>query len=1016
MKPENAHFKPLDHYREKDCETLEDVLDFARGLEDAAFPVLTSYYGWEGSEDEPLPSVEKMKSFPLFDPTVKNAANMKTGWMMAELRFPYIAAFFDKKELGNYGFTYYTELDLDIYADDHPVEIYSYMGGQFDLGCAPDGKEHYVFLRIDRPNKSPISDIVSRYYLKGLRETNERIANLARSLRAGCHLLSKSNRRENLYVQGEVPIQKSKLTEEERASLSKCLVETANFVISALRKEALLQAVDSALEMLAPVAAYAKRFTLYFIGHSHIDLAWKWRYPETIECMKGTFETQLALMERNPEYVYCDTSAVLWRDMKAQYPEFWKKMEAAAKRGQFEPQGGMWCETDGQCVGEESWCRQLEFGQKTSMEILGKKATCGVNIDAFGFNAGLPKILKAAGLNYFVTQKMRYNEYNLFPYVHFWWEGDDGSRILSLHEYPGHSNHIEYDELAKTTRVHHLTDGFYHIPILWGYGNHGGGPQPVMMDRLDELKKQTVFPNIKFCGLTEFYKILTTTEDLSTLPVVKGELYLETHQKTYTVQSKTKYLNREGERALLNAESLQAATGEYRDLTLAWEKELFGQFHDILAGTSMLKVYLDMYEEYDKAFGIISAANRDCAEKALGLGDTTYVFNPLSVPADLPILLDKAPAKDSGYLLDSEGKKHPYQKTFDGKTAVALRGVKPYSFSKLTFSDGAPKAEISVKDGVVDNGVIKAVFDREKGVIKSLVFDGKEVCGGQIGNFKVLEDTRSRDYDSWNFGFTGKEWDMKCFDFEVVEEGPVRVVVRAKYSFGIWTEKKPYFGTYLWHTPAVDYPTSFLTQDFIFYANDPMIRCVLFADWWEDGKDLKLSAETNVKNPRAFYKVPFGKLERPVKRDTSYEKARFEVPAITYSDLVGEDGYSFALLNRSKHGYDVLDGRVRLTLLTSPTGADVAKVPDPTADRGKHTIEYAFLPHKKDFDLDDAAMVYERGGMIFEGSDAPAVTLGKTLLEASDAERTITSVRLLPDGKRFYRTLGKDGKLGSEKK
>ena len=136
------------------------------------------------------------------------------------------------------------------------------------------------------------------------------------------------------------------------------------------------------------------------------------------------------------------------------------------------------------------------------------------------------------------------------------------------------------------------------------------------------------------------------------------------------------------------------------------------------------------------------------------------------------------------------------------------------------------------------------------------------------------------------------------------------------------------------------------------------------------------------------------------------------MPAITYADLVGEDGYAFALLNRSKHGYDTLDGRVRLTLLTSPTGADVAKVPDPTADRGKHTIEYAFLPHRTDFDIEHVAMSYERGAMLFKGSDAPAVPLGKTLLDASDDKETITSVRLLPDGKRFYRTLAKDGKLG----
>jgi len=1016
MKPENAHFKPLDYYRQNECKTLDDVLDFARCLEDMAFPVLCNYYGWDGSEQEPLPSPEKMKSFPLFDPTVKNANNIKTGWMMAELGLPYIAKYFDKKDFGNYGFTYYTELDLDIYCDDHAVELYSYMGGHFDLGAAPDGKPHYAFIRVDSPNKNPISDIVSRYYLKGLKETNDRIANLAHSLRAGCHLLSTSNRRENLYVQGDVPINKSKLSNEERKSLVKCVVDTANYVISTVRDDTLLSKIDTALDMLSPVAAYAKRFTIYFMGHSHIDLAWKWRYPETIECMKGTFETQLALMERNPEYVYCETSAVLWRDMKAKYPEFWKKIKAAVDRGQFEPQGGMWCETDGQCVGEESWFRQIENGMRAEMETCGKTATCAVNIDAFGFNAGLPKILKNAGLNYFITQKLRYNEYNLFPYIHFWWEGDDGSKILTLHEYPGHSNHIEIDELAKIVRIHHLTDGFYHIPLLWGYGNHGGGPLPVMMDRIDELKKQTVFPNIKFCGMTEIYKVLNETEDLASLPTLKGELFLETHQKTFTVQAKTKYLNRECERALLNAESLQAATGEYYDVTEAWEKELFAQFHDILAGTSMLKVYLDLYEDYDKAFELISSANKECTAKALGVGDAFYVFNPLSVETNEPLVLDTATLSDSGFMVDSNGKKHVYQRTFDNKTAVYFDGLKPYSFNKLTFAEGSPKSAISVSGTTVDNGAIKAVFDAEKGAITSLVYDGKEFSGGQIGNFRVLEDTLSRDYDSWNFGLTGKEWDCKCFDFEVVEQGPVRVVVRAKYSFGIWTEKKPYYGTYLWHTPAVDYPTSFLTQDFIFYPNDPMIRCVLHADWWENGKDLKLSAETNVTNPRAFYKVPFGKLERPVKRNTPYEKARFEVPAITYCDLVGNDGYSFTLLNRSKHGYDTLDGRVRLTLLTSPFGIDFAKVPDSTADRGKHVIEYAFLPHKNSFDIDRTAMCYERGVMLLKGSDAPSVPLGKTLLDSSNDTETITSVRLMQDGTRRYRTLEKDGKLGSKTK
>ncbi len=486
------------------------------------------------------------------------------------------------------------------------------------------------------------------------------------------------------------------------------------------------------------------------------------------------------------------------------------------------------------------------------------------------------------------------------------WEGDDKSRILVFHEYPSHANHIEPDELAKTVCIHHLTDGFYNIPIIWGYGNHGGGPLPVMMDRIDELKRQTVFPNIKYSGFTEFYNVLKEKEDLSSLPVHKGELFLETHHKTYTVQGKTKYLNRECERQLLNAESLQAATNNYYNLDYAWEKQLFNQFHDVLAGTSLPQVYNDLYEDYEK---------------------------------------------------------------------------------------------------------IK--FDKSAGAVCSLVLNGKEYCGGLIGSFKILEDIKSRDYDTWNFGFTGKEWDVKCDSFELVESGPVRAVFKGEYSFGIWQEKKPYYGTYLWHTPGVEYPTSFFTQYFIIYRNNPMIYCELYADWWEDRKVLKLSAQTNIENTRAFYQVPFGVLERPTGRKTSYEKARFEVPANTYGDLRNEEK-GFAILNRSKHGYEAKDSLLRLTLLTSPYNSDKGKVPDSTADRGKHKIEYAFLPHNLESDLEDIAQAYERNVMILSGSEKPKIELGKSLIKYDSCDKKLLSIRLMPNGDILGRTLSKDKKIGLE--
>ncbi len=393
MKPENAHFKSLDFWYKHKCESLDDVLDFGRCLENTAFPVIKEWYVYDGSENLSKPSAEKMLSFKKCDLTVNNTQNPKTGWFMAEMPVPYIAKYFDKNDLGEFYFSYYTGYDLDIYCDDTLIEPYSYMGGTFNMGVTSDIK-HYVFVRIDSPNSNPVSDLVARCSLSGTKPLSNAVKDISRSLRAGCHLLSKNNTRQNLYLKGNVDIDKSRLSVEEREKLSECLVKTANYIIENLSSADLLNRINNALDMLKPVADYAHRFTVYFIGHSHIDLAWKWRYPESIECMKGTFETQLSLMEREPQYVYVETSAVLWRDMQKKYPEFWGKIRAAAERGQFEPQGGMWCETDCQCVGAESWFRQIEFGQKAAEELCGKKSTVAVNIDGFGFNARLPKILK----------------------------------------------------------------------------------------------------------------------------------------------------------------------------------------------------------------------------------------------------------------------------------------------------------------------------------------------------------------------------------------------------------------------------------------------------------------------------------------------------------------------------------------------------------------------------------------------------------------------------------------------
>jgi alpha-mannosidase len=671
----------------------------------------------------------------------------------------------------------------------------------------------------------------------------------------------------------------------------------------------------------------------------------------------------------------------------------------------------MWCEPDGQCLGQESWVRQIIHGQRAAGEYCGKESNCGFNIDAFGFNAALPKIYKDAGIENFVTQKLRYNEFTIFPYIHFWWESDDGSRILALHAYPDHCHQIDPDAIPGFVRVFHMTDGVYNIPIMFGYGNHGGGPQDQMLDRVEHLRTLTVYPTLKYSSFGDYFDLIRRdeAETLQKLPVIRDELFLETHHKTYTVQGKAKEADRECERQLLAAEALTSVAaycGEECSETLfhdAWQKELFNQFHDIMSGTSFPSVYQDVFDDYKQAFGQISTVKNNLTGKLLGKGDSTFVFNPLPWVRSAVVKLPADGLDENGILVDCRGNRIPYQKTSDGAEVVFVAKELPglgFEAYKTTSEETVYGNDLKSGEDWVENAHLKASFDIRKGVINSLMIDGKEIAGDEIGRLDLLEDTKHRDYQTWNMGLTGREFNPECTSFEKIEDGPVRVVFRAKYTFGLWEKKKPYFGLILWHTPGVDYPTSFFTQDFIVYAGSNRVECVLNVDWWEDQIVLKVAAQTSLRETRAFYNIPFGAIERPTKRESEWEKARYEVPANIWADLEGCDS-GLAILNRSRHGYDALDGRLRLTLLTSPWGENRSLVSDPLADRGRHTIEYAFYPHKGDYkaaEMHQYAFEYEYPAVVMKGSGQPGVKPGEGFLEVDPGKFVVTAVKPAEDG------------------
>ncbi|MHC4717547.1 MAG: alpha-mannosidase, partial [Planctomycetota bacterium] len=673
-------------------------------------------------------------------------------------------------------------------------------------------------------------------------------------------------------------------------------------------------------------------------------------------------------------------------------------------------------------LGAESWVRQLLHGQRAAREILGRQSRAGHNTDAFGFTWSLPKIYAGAGVEAFLTQKLRYNEYTVFEDVLFWWESDDGTRILGVHTYPDHYQEIDPDELIQAARIFHLTSGVYSSAMLFGIGNHGGGPLPDMFERIDDMRRQRVCPQVHLAGMHAYLDHLNAHEAdaLDRLPVLRDELFLECHHKTYTTQAVVKQRNRQIERELIRTEALCALAGLNAPelLRQPWEIALFNQFHDILPGSSFPMVYQDVHEDYDRAFEIVAAVRGLALRELLGEGEATWLVNtlPWRRPAAAALAGDDLPP--CGVVADDAGNHIPFQAAGDDGRAVCVVPEAPALGLRRLGEPVARDLPAMEHGGAwAQNRFFRVELDPARGVISSLKLpDGVELAGDGMGRLDLLEDHPEGFYQSWNMNLTGREDVAGCDGFELVEAGPVRVRFRAKLSFGRWEKKKDFMVPIMWNTPAVDYPTSFFVIDYIVWADLPWIECVMRADWWEDHTDLKVAADTSLSGTRAFYGIAFGQIERPTKRETPYEKARFEVPALSWADLT--DGrHGVAILNTGRHGHDALGGRLRLSLLTSPYGGEKVHVVDPLADRGRHLIRYGFYPHlggpeqgrvqRIAAEFEDAAVV-ARGG-------TPAFPVGEDLLAVDPEKVLATAVKPAEDDDgvilRCYEPFGRDAPL-----
>ncbi len=669
-------------------------------------------------------------------------------------------------------------------------------------------------------------------------------------------------------------------------------------------------------------------------GHAHIDVAWKWPLAETTRKCARTFSSVIAYMDRFPEFRFTQTQAYLYEVTRRRYPKLYRRICDAIKARKWEVSTGMYVEADCNVTSGESLVRQVMFGKRFAREEFGADVDVLVLPDVFGYSAQLPQILRRAGVEFFTTQKLSWNETNKFPFNSFTWEGIDGSEVL-VHFLPGHdyNSNASPGHLIQTEQRH--AEKGHSKPMLYqyGYGDGGGGPTPQMIEFGRRARNFEGLPRCRPGFIRDFFH--TLRRDSKDLPRWVGELYLEFHRGTYTTQAKTKLLNRRCELALREAELFgaiaMAVGGKYdrKRITECWKLVLLNQFHDVLPGSSIREVYeLSEVQQAEALFSSTELARKSARAIARhidtrGEGAPVVVWNPLSWARTGLVQVARPEGLRSAGVVDSEGEAVPSQRVPGGQVLFLASGVPAMGYRVYRFAPDTKPPQVTglkVSEKVIENRLLRVRLNGN-GELTSLYdkLERREVLRGGVGNELQLYHDRPHSNDAWEIDYYTRDQRLRLPDaasVRVVERGPARAAVEVRRTFG----------------------KSTLRQRIVIQADEPRVSFETEVDWHETHKLLKVAFPVDVRSPEATYEVQFGSLRRPTHMNTSWDAAKFEVCAQKWADL-SDASYGVSLLNDCKYGYDVHGNTMRLTLLRAP------KEPDRMADMGRHVFAYSVMPH-----------------------------------------------------------------------
>ena len=695
---------------------------------------------------------------------------------------------------------------------------------------------------------------------------------------------------------------------------------------------------------------------LHMIGNAHIDPVWLWQWQEGFHEVRASFRSALDRMKEYPDFTFVASSAAFYEWVEELDPTMFAEIQQRVKDGRWGIVGGWWVEPDCNIPAGESFVRHSLYGQRYFQQKFGVTARTGFNIDSFGHAGTLPQILKKSGLDYYVFLRPMPHEKGL-PSRLFWWQSDDGSRVLTFRipfEYLSWGKDVEFHARRCVDEMKEPIDEFM---CFYGVGNHGGGPTIANIESILHLDADPEFPaHLVFSTLEAFFQAAET----KSWPIAIVQSELQHHASgCYSAHSGIKRWNRLAENRLLAAEKLSAAAAVWiektsdhsaciRDeFTRAWKDVLFNQFHDIIAGTSLEAAYEDARDAYGEANTVAGRAlNLATQSVAWKINIPTeenvhplVVFNPLTWPVKTTIEIESSRLKPQNALLDESDNVIPHQRVQSTTTAGRDRlcftvdlpslGYRTYRLllSPDTIQEDRTRATVQASDNVLENDRFRLEFDTATGCVVSLrdKLEQIEVFSGPAALPVVLDDPA----DTW--GHNVFKWDKVDGTFQaesvrLVEHGPVKSVVRVTSRYG----------------------SSRLIQDFAMYPDREQIDVSVMVDWHEQLKMLKLRFPVNVKFMKITYEIPYGHIERIGNGE--------EEPGQSWVDVSGvsqdrEIPYGFSLLNDGKYSLDVNVRDIGLTMLRSPAYAHhIPAVLEPDGnyafiDQGMQRFRYTLFAH-----------------------------------------------------------------------